>query len=281
MIIIKVDKDLIKTTSDFAKDVFVDYYTSLIGETQARYMADLFLSKEAIEKLINNGAIFKLVKDNNELVGFIEYVKEKDICNNEFTYYSMISRPGTVTNRISSNSRYNYRLELEITNTPLDYSKINIVDNRPSLFSFDSFTIDEDLNIHIDGQAFIYYTNYDVPENVNYKVYLIKDGTEYKELNTTRMTCPLDFNTVINSSYNLSNICFEANDNLSDLQEGKYKMIIEIDKVDGSNTYIDYIEMTNLGDLPMPSNEKDNKTYEVIKSLIRERMELEVKANEQ
>ena len=210
-----------------------------------------------------------------------EYVKEKDICNNEFTYYSMISRPGTVTNRISSNSRYNYRLELEITNTPLDYSKINIVDNRPSLFSFDSFTIDEDLNIHIDGQAFIYYTNYDVPENVNYKVYLIKDGTEYKELNTARMTCPLDFNTVINSSYNLSNICFEANDNLSDLQEGKYKMIIEIDKVDGSNTYIDYIEMTNLGDLPMPSNEKDNKTYEVIKSLIRERMELEVKANEQ
>lgn len=78
MNIIKVDKDLIKTTSDFAKDVFVDYYTNLIGETQARYMADLFLSKEAIEKLINNGAIFKLVKDNNELVGFIEYVKEKD-----------------------------------------------------------------------------------------------------------------------------------------------------------------------------------------------------------
>ena len=75
---IKVDKDLIEITSNFAKDVFVDYYTNLIGETQARYMANLFLSEDAMEKLISDGAIFKLIKDNDELVGFIEYVKEKD-----------------------------------------------------------------------------------------------------------------------------------------------------------------------------------------------------------
>ena len=210
-----------------------------------------------------------------------EFIKDKEICNNGFKYYNMMSKAGDVTNKISSNSRYNYRLELEITNTPLDYSKVNIVDNRPSLFSFDNFTIDEDLNIHIDGQAFIYYTNYDVAENVNYKVYLIKDGTDYKELNTTRKTCSIDFNNVINSSYDLTNICFETNDNLSDLGDGKYKMIIEIDKVDGTKTYIDYVEMKNLGNLPMPNTQKDNKIFEVIKSEIRERMELEVKTNEE
>ena len=53
--------------------------------------------------------------------------------------------------------------------------KVNIVDNRPSLFAFDNITINDNLDLHVDGQAFIYYTNYDNAEDVTYKVYLIKD----------------------------------------------------------------------------------------------------------
>ena len=78
MNIILVEEDLVPLLSFFAKDVFIDYYTNLIGKPQANYMADLFLSQEAIQNLINNGAIFKLVLDNNEPIGFIEYIKEKD-----------------------------------------------------------------------------------------------------------------------------------------------------------------------------------------------------------
>ena len=78
MNIINVDRNLIEKTSNFAKSVFIDYYTDLIGLKQTNYMADLFLSCQAIEKLINDGAIFKLVLDNNEILGFCEYIKEKD-----------------------------------------------------------------------------------------------------------------------------------------------------------------------------------------------------------
>ena len=78
MQIIKVDESLIKQTSKFAKEVFIDYYIDLIGLNQSRYMADLFLSQEAIKNLIDNNAIFKIIKKDEEILGFTEYVNEKD-----------------------------------------------------------------------------------------------------------------------------------------------------------------------------------------------------------
>ena len=205
-----------------------------------------------------------------------DYVKEKEIRNTNFKYYNMISKVGNYTNKVRANPRFGYRLELEIFESPLDYSLVNIVDNRPSLFAFDNLTIDEDLNIHIDGDAFIYYTNYDVAENVTYKVYLIKDAENYKELNTQRKTCSIDYNGIFKSKYNYTNICYETNDNISDLEEGEYKMIMEIDKVDGDKTYVDYIEMTNLSNAKMPKVEYNGDVFEVLKQNTRERMIVKV-----
>ena len=76
MEILTANKEMIKETSDFASEVFTDYYIPLIGEKQARYMADLFLSQDAILKLIDDGAVFRLVKDEGEIIGFCEYKKE-------------------------------------------------------------------------------------------------------------------------------------------------------------------------------------------------------------
>lgn len=78
MNIILVEEDLVPLTSFFAKDVFIEYYSNLISKQHATYMADMFLSEEAITELIHKGAIFKLVLDNNEPVGFVEYIKEND-----------------------------------------------------------------------------------------------------------------------------------------------------------------------------------------------------------
>lgn len=77
MEILTVNKEMIKETSDFASEVFIDYYIPLIGEKQARYMADLFLSQDAILKLIEDGAVFRLVKDEGNIIGFCEYKKEE------------------------------------------------------------------------------------------------------------------------------------------------------------------------------------------------------------
>ena len=71
------EKD-IQTTSNFAKNVFVDYYIDLIGLDQATYMANLFLSEQAIANLIKDNAVFKIVKQDNQIIGFYEYKKEDE-----------------------------------------------------------------------------------------------------------------------------------------------------------------------------------------------------------
>lgn len=76
MEIIKVEPYLVEKTSDYASKLFIEYYIDLIGSKQAQYMANLFLSKEAITKLISNSAIFKLVVNNNTILGFTEYLLE-------------------------------------------------------------------------------------------------------------------------------------------------------------------------------------------------------------
>ena len=76
MKMVLVEQNLVKLASEFISDVFIDYYNDLIGNEQATYMANLFLSTSAIEELINKGAIFKLVMENDEPIGFIEYILE-------------------------------------------------------------------------------------------------------------------------------------------------------------------------------------------------------------
>ena len=74
----RVEASDISKTSAFASEVFIDYYDHLIGKTQATYMADLFLSEKAITKLIEDGAVFKIITENDEIIGFCEYKKEEE-----------------------------------------------------------------------------------------------------------------------------------------------------------------------------------------------------------
>ena len=73
-----VNDSLVGKTSAFASGVFVDYYTPLIGNDQAVYMADLFLSPDAIRKVIGEGAIFRIVSEGDEILAFCEYQKEDE-----------------------------------------------------------------------------------------------------------------------------------------------------------------------------------------------------------
>lgn len=78
MEIITVDENLIAETSAFASNVFISYYDNITGHEQSVYMAERFLSQDAIRKLINEGAIFRLLMNDQEIIGFTEYKKETD-----------------------------------------------------------------------------------------------------------------------------------------------------------------------------------------------------------
>ena len=90
MEIVKIDESLISVTSRFASRVFIEYYNDLIGPDQAHYMAELFLSEKAIRDLLNEGAIFKLVKDDDQILGFYECKKEE---NRVFLSKLYVDRP--------------------------------------------------------------------------------------------------------------------------------------------------------------------------------------------
>lgn len=78
MKIIKVDETKILETSKFASEVFFDYYHLQLGDEQANYMVNLFLSEDAIKNLMDKGAIFKVVVSDDNIIGFTEYIKEDD-----------------------------------------------------------------------------------------------------------------------------------------------------------------------------------------------------------
>ena len=78
MEILTCDKNTIKKTSEFAKEVFIDYYIPRIGKDQSYYMADKFLSETKISELIDNGAVFKVLEEDGQYLGFCEYLKEDD-----------------------------------------------------------------------------------------------------------------------------------------------------------------------------------------------------------
>ena len=75
---IMVKPEMIEETSAFAQDVFIDYYNGLLGNAQAVYMADLFLSEKAITQLIQDGAVFRIIRENDRIIGFCEYKKEEE-----------------------------------------------------------------------------------------------------------------------------------------------------------------------------------------------------------
>ena len=78
MKLIQCDETLIKKTAEFASDVFIDYYKDLIGIDQAEYMVNLFLTEDKIKELIDKGAIFKILVEDDQLLAFTEYIKETD-----------------------------------------------------------------------------------------------------------------------------------------------------------------------------------------------------------
>lgn len=175
---------------------------------------------------------------------------------------------------LSTNEIYNYRLEVDADSLPavIDYAQINKPSTRLSLFSFDSFDLDENGDLYIYGQAMIYYCNYDDQNSIHYTVYLIKDSGEYLAMECDTLRSNYDYKTLLNSSFNMDYICFEGSVNIKGLEAGDYQMIIKIQ----NGEYVDFLEMSNISHSAVPEREINGTNYRFFTSGIRERLMLEV-----
>jgi len=72
-ILVQVYEDLLPLLSAVAQEIFVDYYKPINGIESAEYMADKFLSEEAIKEQIEHDYVYKLMLKDGLPVGFCAY----------------------------------------------------------------------------------------------------------------------------------------------------------------------------------------------------------------
>ncbi len=63
--------------SKLATIVWTEHYTPIIGSKQVTYMLDKYQSENAIEKQINEGAYYFLIRYNGKDVGYFSYYKKE------------------------------------------------------------------------------------------------------------------------------------------------------------------------------------------------------------
>jgi len=176
---------------------------------------------------------------------------------------------------LSSNTVYGNRLELDVESIPSVVKYENIVkpSTRNSLFSFDNFSLDSSGRLLIEGQAMIYYCNYDNQSSIQYTLYIIDSANNYKEIALTTVKSPVDFKKMLKSSFNMDYICYKCDTNISDLIKGNYKLVLKI--VNGSN--VDYFELRNPAKATLPTTTVNSNQFRFYTSTIRDRIMLEVK----
>lgn len=74
------DKNAIELTSKVATEIVKEHYDPILGPAQNDYMLDKFQSIRAITEQIKKGYQYFLVKDKNDIIGFIAfYDRSKDL----------------------------------------------------------------------------------------------------------------------------------------------------------------------------------------------------------
>lgn len=182
--------------------------------------------------------------------------------------------------RVRMNDFYNYRFEFDVLSLPddVDFNSIKTPSQRPESVSLDNVVMDEEGNVEIYGHAYMFYINYDVPENISYDVYLLDDKDNYLKLDTVLYDDGVNYKEVLNSKYDLSNISFKATGNISDL-DGNYTAYLLMSNYTEDTNYKQFVEIPDYG-LDLPSYETENMSFAFVRSNIRNRLILSAKAKD-
>ena len=162
--------------------------------------------------------------------------------------------------KLTTNDVYGYRVELDISNKLFDYTTTNKPSTRSSMATIDNVTYEE-----IDGETYatftglgmIYYLNYD-GEDIEHKLYFVNND-KIIEAETTTLASEFDYQSLYNSSYNMTKICYSGKIKLSDII-GTNRLYLQIK----NGEYMDIVEMTNMFDTIYPTldNEKFTTAFE-------------------
>lgn len=158
------------------------------------------------------------------------YEQTANLSTTELEYRDQFDTEGDYTYRLKANSTYNYRLELDIFKTCLDYQEINKPSKRDSLATYNDIYVDENNKLHIEGLGYIFYTDFDDDDDIDFNIYLVSNnGCRHL---TTYTVKEEGYAELFGIDYNMDYIGFDACGDVSDL-DGEYSIILTI--TNGSN----------------------------------------------
>lgn len=206
-----------------------------------------------------------------------EKVVEKSLYSSEIEYRLLSSNNSSNTYRIRMNDYVDYRFEIDVLSIPdvIDFSSVNKPSGRPSLVSLDSIELSAEGNLDVKAHAYMYYLNYSDTNNIKYELYLVNSSENYIKLDGTLYDSGIDYKSILNSKYDINNICFDAAGDISSLEEGEYIVYLVMSNTVDGTTYKDICEFINYG-FDLPSVTIGDKTYEFYTSNIRDRIMLNV-----
>lgn len=158
------------------------------------------------------------------------YEKTAILSTTDIEYRDLVDISGDYTYRLKANSIYNYRLDLDIFKTCLDYTDINKPSKRDSLATYSDIYVDNNGILHIEGIGYIFYTDFDNDNAIDFNIYLVSNnGCRHL---TTYTVKEYGYADLFGIDYNMDYIGFDAAGDVSDL-DGEYSIVLTI--TNGSN----------------------------------------------
>ena len=176
--------------------------------------------------------------------------------------------------RIVQNQLYNYRYEINIEKSDLDYTLIKKPTKRNSAFDYTKLSL-EGGRLNLNGMAWIYNTQFKADAQASHALLAVDENGVSYPLEAQNQACSADYAEMLGSKFSMKNACFTSAADLSQLPEGDYRLYLDI----SAEGYRDIFEMTDIYSRAIETVTVGERSYALFISPVRYRMVLSITQN--
>ncbi|MEE3488066.1 MAG: glucosaminidase domain-containing protein [Bulleidia sp.] len=178
-------------------------------------------------------------------------------------------KPGDYNVRFFPNSLANFRLEISVNHSQVDYSDVNKPYLRTSFYGNESLVLDGSV-LKVDGLAFMFGAETGAANKPGYSFFLEgEDGQQYPVDGAGR-ACTVDYAKLLEYQNDISDACFTVSIDLAELPAGEYRLYVQASTTQSDGTvYKDVYDIYAASSRSDTSSEKDGRTYSMKMSDVR------------
>ncbi|MBP3398775.1 MAG: hypothetical protein J6K75_03355, partial [Erysipelotrichaceae bacterium] len=175
--------------------------------------------------------------------------------------------------RFIKNSSSCYRYELYVERNKIDFDGlISKPTKRNSNFGLESSILDNGI-LSMVGIAWMYNVNFTSDTNVSHQLLFVDEKGNIIEKNAETHACEYNYNQLLNTIFDWSNICFSTNIDLSELEKGIYTIYMNV----SSDGFRDIYEVNNMYKIQIKEVEYEGRVYSLSTTNVRDRLVLTIK----